>query len=183
MEKREPFEIFDFFVEHKRNIGYAAFALFIVISTPTKASIFIGILFVLLGEAVRSLSISERQGVERLVTTGVYGYVRNPDYLGTFLIGAGVFIMGNIFIFTALFVIICLALFSERIKMKEEQMREVYGDDFEDYAFNVPALMPRFTPLEDDNKLRFDPEVLTGQKEYHVWLMIYAITILMFLQT
>jgi protein-S-isoprenylcysteine O-methyltransferase Ste14 len=182
MENKEPFDIFKFVVEKKVLVTCVAFALFILISDPSKASVFFGIIFCIAGEIIRTLSVAESKESDQIVTTGIYGYVRNPIYLGSFLIGLGVFIMGNIFIFTIFYIIVFLYICSEKIKAEEEELKEKYKEEFEDYALHVPALLPRITPF-NGSKLSFDLGMLRVNNEYQVWLAIYAVTILMFLKT
>jgi protein-S-isoprenylcysteine O-methyltransferase Ste14 len=181
MKKKETFNILKFTEEKKIVIGYAAAIFFLLVSGPTKGSVFFGIIFCIIGEAVRTLSIGEAYNKDNLITTGIYGYVRNPLYVGTFLIGTGIFIMGNVFIFTVAFIPIFWVTYNERIKEEEVKLKERFKEEFDEYALNVPCLLPRFTPWKK-GKINFEADFIKLNKEYWVWLGIYAVTILMFLK-
>lgn len=72
-----------------------------------------------------------------LVTEGVYGYSRNPMYVGLFLIiGSSSLYFGTWvgLITLLLFVIIINSL---QIKPEEKAMRELFGDEYEVYMTKV----------------------------------------------
>ncbi len=72
-----------------------------------------------------------------LVTTGIYRVTRNPMYLGILvaLLGIGVLLgSGGALVVALLFVPLITAL---QIRAEETAMRELFGDDFEDYAAAV----------------------------------------------
>jgi len=85
----------------------------------------------------------KRQVAEQLNTTGMYSIVRNPVYLGNFLIALGMFLFPRLWwvplVYTLLF-----ALYYERIVFVEEAfLRRKFGRLFEDWAARTPAFLPR----------------------------------------
>jgi len=180
--ERKSQNISDFVVEQKTLLGYILAALFLIFSDPSKASVFFGVIFCTAGEAIRMLTISAHEESDTLITTGIYSYVRNPEYLGNFIIGLGLFLMGDIFIFTVAFVLGYLFIYTERIKIEEEELKETFEEEFEEYSLNVPGLMPRLTSWEE-SELRFDLGRMIANKEHYLWIAIYALTIIMFLKT
>jgi protein-S-isoprenylcysteine O-methyltransferase Ste14 len=81
----------------------------------------------------------------KLITTGLYAYVRNPMLLGMFIfmLGLGVLFgsLSFIFIFTPLFIVIN-ALYLKAIEEKE--MEKKFGRDYLEYKKKVPMFFPRF---------------------------------------
>ncbi|MCR4337593.1 MAG: isoprenylcysteine carboxylmethyltransferase family protein [Candidatus Omnitrophica bacterium] len=79
---------------------------------------------------------------EGLVITGLYQVVRNPMYLGTFLLGVGfVFIVWpwwSFPIFTWLFYI----RFMRQVTVEEAFLKKRFGKSYEDYCQQVPRLLP-----------------------------------------
>ena len=79
---------------------------------------------------------------ERLVTTGIYGLVRNPLYLGDLLlfVGYGLFLpLPLAAVFIAFHVVRTLRL----IAFEESQLAERHAGAFSDYVSSVPRLWPR----------------------------------------
>lgn len=84
------------------------------------------------------------QVAEKLNTTGMYSLVRNPLYLGNFLIWLGLALFIQVW-WCTLIVILCFTLFYERIIFAEEVfLREKFGAGFRDWAAGTPAMIPRF---------------------------------------
>jgi len=86
------------------------------------------------------------QIAESLNTTGAYSLLRNPLYLGNYLMMLGVIMMISSdawwlpLIFTLAF-----WLYYERIIMAEEAfLSEKFGDEYLEYAAKIPAILPRF---------------------------------------
>ena len=185
MEGTKSLDVFKLFEENKKVIAAVAIILFFVLSKPTKASIFFGVVFCIAGLAVRAVSFvnEEGEGADSLTTSGIYSYVRNPKEVGAFIVGSGVFIMGNTCILKILLIIALIVIYKEKIKVKEEKLKERFKEKFEDYAFNVPSVLPRLTPWEKGSKISFDRGLFLAQKEYWGWLIIYLITIVMFLKS
>ena len=81
----------------------------------------------------------------KLITTGLYAYIRNPMLLGMFIfmLGLGVLFgsLSFIFIFTPLFIVINV-LYLKAIEEKE--MEKKFGRDYLEYKKKVPMFIPRF---------------------------------------
>jgi protein-S-isoprenylcysteine O-methyltransferase Ste14 len=78
-----------------------------------------------------------------LNTSGLYSVVRNPLYLGNFVIWLGLALFLKIW-WVILIVILAFTLFYERIIFAEEQfLQEKFGATFTDWAAVTPAIIPR----------------------------------------
>ncbi len=81
---------------------------------------------------------------QKLVTTGLYGYIRNPMLLGLFLLLLGLGILFGslslIFIFTPLFIILNV-LYVKAVEEKELEMK--FGQKYREYKKRVPMFIPR----------------------------------------
>jgi len=109
----------------------------------------------LLGEAIRFFTVgfvprgtsgrnTKGQVAETLNTSGMYAVVRNPIYLGNFIIWFGLSLFMKVWWFTAL-VILFFLVFYERIIFTEERfLREKFGDEFLQWAEQTPVIIPNF---------------------------------------
>jgi len=81
----------------------------------------------------------------KLITTGLYSYVRNPMLLGLFilLLGLGVLFcsLSLVFIFTPLF-ILANVLYLRAVEEKE--MEKKFGEEYLNYKKSVPMFIPKF---------------------------------------
>ena len=78
----------------------------------------------------------------KLITEGPYAYVRNPIYTGMLgmLIATGLAM--EHWIATIVAVIIFFAGLVIRVRAEEKLLREAFGEEFDDYAGRVPAVVP-----------------------------------------
>jgi hypothetical protein len=105
----------------------------------------LGLRFFTVGYAPRGTSGRNTRGqvAEVLNTTGMYSVVRNPLYLGNFIIWLGLALFVNVWWCTVI-VILSFILFYERIIFAEEKfLREKFGAVFLDWAAATPAIIPR----------------------------------------
>ena len=106
----------------------------------------------------------------RLMTTGFYSILRHPLYLGNLLMWIGVAMVPRS---AWLLVTVCLAfwLYYERIMLAEEALlRREFGDEFERWAAETPAFMPRLASWKH-------PETMFSwrnmvRREYSSWLAL-----------
>ncbi len=106
----------------------------------------LGFRFFTVGFAPRGTSGRNTRGqvAETLNTTGVYSVVRNPVYLGNFLIWLGLSLFLKVWWCTVI-IILCFILFYERIIFAEEAfLRERFRGAFTEWTAGTPAIIPRF---------------------------------------
>ena len=110
----------------------------------TDRSIMRSIWFILLGLLIRGWSNGYAIKMEKLTTSGPYAYVRNPLYLGSFLIMIGFLVMLNIPLILILFCIIIVICFvyGKVVKNEERMLLDKFGQDYLDYQKHVHAFIP-----------------------------------------
>jgi protein-S-isoprenylcysteine O-methyltransferase Ste14 len=79
---------------------------------------------------------------DELVTTGIYGYVRHPQYLGFLLLTAGIDFLWVTFSTLLLWPILAF-LYYRLAKEEEEKMEERFGEEYRKYKNTVPMFIPR----------------------------------------
>jgi len=101
--------------------------------------------FYTVGFAPRGTSGRNTRGqvAEVLNTSGMYSVVRNPLYLGNFLIWLGLSLFIQVWWCTVI-VVLCFTIFYERIIFAEEKfLREKFGGSFIDWAKKTPVIIPQ----------------------------------------
>jgi protein-S-isoprenylcysteine O-methyltransferase Ste14 len=92
------------------------------------------------GAHTRDASIS----APRLVTGGPYGYVRNPIYLGTMILGVGMVGLIGDWRLIPLLVAACVMLYATIIPAEEQFLAGKFGEAFAEYRSAVPRLIPHW---------------------------------------
>jgi protein-S-isoprenylcysteine O-methyltransferase Ste14 len=89
-----------------------------------------------------TLKVAETHKVEKIITTGVYSYIRHPQYFGGVLAHIGFSLLLSSYlslIITPL--IIFLNIF---LSWKEEkELLKEFGDDYREYKKKVPMFIPK----------------------------------------
>ena len=101
--------------------------------------------FYTVGYAPRGTSGRNTRGqvADILNTTGMYAMVRNPLYLGNFIIWLGLALLVGVWWCTVI-VVLSFIIFYERIIFAEERfLRDKFGAVFLDWASTTPAIIPR----------------------------------------
>ncbi|MFX0067155.1 MAG: methyltransferase family protein [Candidatus Hermodarchaeota archaeon] len=119
-------------------IGENLFAYYfhMVILPVSNIIILIGIFLIIFGWR----RIFKSKG--ELVTTGIYGYVRHPQYLGILLLTIGMNIQWPT-IFTLLIWPLLVILYYRLAKKEEKEMEKRIGEQYREYKKKVPMLIPR----------------------------------------
>jgi len=76
-----------------------------------------------------------------LVTKGIYGYVRHPQYLGFLLLTLGMLVQW-VTLPTLLMWPILLVLYYRLARGEEKEMEEKFGEKYRKYKHRVPMLVP-----------------------------------------
>jgi protein-S-isoprenylcysteine O-methyltransferase Ste14 len=136
----------------------AALALF---GKPSAFSVTLGLPLAIAGELVRCWAVGYSGASTRndavvaanLVTAGPYAYVRNPLYLGNFItaLGFAIAFTGKNGALEKLALIAAslgtmLAVYATIVPHEEHFLQATFGEEFERYCEQVPAIFPRFEP-------------------------------------
>lgn len=78
---------------------------------------------------------------DRLVTDGIYGYIRHPQYLGILVLTAGMLVQW-VTIPTAIMWPILVILYFRLAKREEKEMEEKFGEEYAEYRQRVPMFLP-----------------------------------------
>ena len=125
---------------------------------PGWYTIVIGALFIATGEFLRIWAVgyagastrARTLGAARdLVTTGPYSYVRNPLYLGNFLLSLGVCLLANVYWLVAVLVVGYFCQYLPIIALEEAYLLESCGSVYQTYRAQVPRFVPQFFPYPE----------------------------------
>ena len=122
---------------------------------PTWQTTTLGLAFMIIGEFLRMWAVgyagastrARTLGAARdLVTTGPYGYVRNPLYLGNFLLSFGVCLVANVTWLIPLLVVGYVLQYLPIVAVEEGYLLEACGVVYQAYQERVPRFLPRLQP-------------------------------------
>jgi len=141
--------------ESRSYIPIPFLAIMLFFAKPTLATLIAGFALVAGGELFRlwgvAIAGSETRttgpvGGTFLITTGPFGYVRNPLYVGNILIYVGVGIMSHaLFPWIALFALVYFFWqYSMIVSLEEEHLAVKFGDEYRRYSEAVPRFLLSF---------------------------------------
>ena len=160
-------------------LGFVFAAVFLWMAHPTWKTMLLSLLLVVPGVALRAYAAGYVRKNAELTRTGPYAYTRNPLYLGSTLIAFGFALAaGSMIVFTAL-AILFLAIYLPTIRSEEVYLREHFAG-FDEYAAEVPRLIPRLTPAtfpgnENASGGRFSSGQWRHHREYNALMGAGAI--------
>ena len=125
--------------------GFLIVIVFAWFSRPTPVTMAIGIPLSLLGLALRAWAAGCLAKNRQLATGGPYAYTRNPLYIGTLLVAAGLSVASYSIGLAALFAAVFLLVYLPVIQNEEQHLRKIFPE-YAAYAGRVPALVPRLAP-------------------------------------
>jgi methanethiol S-methyltransferase len=104
------------------------------------SDVFIGGGFIVLGSAWSVLYSAQRAG--QIATTGLYTYVRHPQYVGFILIMIGFLIQWPTLITLIMFPILVM-MYIRLARREEREALTQFGVAYANYAASTPAFFPR----------------------------------------
>ncbi len=116
---------------------------------------------------------AREQRAETLNTTGIYATVRNPLYLGNFLILIG-FVVALKSLWLVVLTCLFFALYYERIIFAEEAfLEETFGARYSQWAARTPAFFPR-PGLWSSPELAFSLRTVLKRENHGCYLIIFV---------
>lgn len=148
-----------------------------------------GFLLALLGAATRVIAVghakpftSGRENflkAESLNTSGLYAIVRNPLYVGNFLIYNGILVayssIGALVFFNAFFAVNYYFI----IMAEERYLEGQFGAAYDEYRRTVPKFLPNFRLYrKNDHPFQLARVVAKEHKTTFYWVFFYVVTLL-----
>jgi protein-S-isoprenylcysteine O-methyltransferase Ste14 len=149
-------------------LGFAFAIVYFWLAKPTVKSILIGVALVIPGLAIRALASGQLQKNEQLATGGPYAYTRNPLYLGSLILAIGFALASRSWWIVAGIILLFFAIYLPVIRAEEVFLRERFPE-FEDYARQVPRLLPRVRASVKDSGA-FSWDLYKKHREYNATL-------------
>lgn len=100
---------------------------------------------------------------DKLVTEGLYSHMRHPQYSALLLVMTGMLIQWPTLI-TALMFPVLVFMYYRLAKREEQDMIDVFGDQYRDYMEHTPMFIPRLKarPSENDKSARTPAQDTNG---------------------
>jgi protein-S-isoprenylcysteine O-methyltransferase Ste14 len=146
--------------------GFLIVAVFGWFSHPTAGSLEWGLPVSLLGLALRAWAAGCLAKNRQLATGGPYAYTRNPLYLGTLLVAAGLAVASRSPWLGALFAAVFVFVYLPVIQNEEEYLHVLFAE-YAAYAAAVPLLWPRLLPRRRKNPNPFRFALYLINQEYN----------------
>ena len=131
----------DFVARLRVAFGFVLLITFAWLSDPTIRSAAIGLPISILGLLLRGWATGHLAKNQELATSGPYAYIRNPLYLGTLIVAAGIVIASRNWILAAIFAAVFLLVYLPVIELEEQHLRNIFPG-YSDYASHVHRLLP-----------------------------------------
>ncbi len=114
-----------------------------------------GVWFILAGLLVRCWAAGYIKKIRVLTTSGPYSFVRNPLYVGNFLMGLGFCLFVRDLMLSLIYVVLFAFFYIGTMKKEEALLTDLFGEDYINYKKNVPAFIPRILPYVSQQPMRY----------------------------
>lgn len=157
--------------------GFVLVIAFGWLSQPTFQSLAWGLPVSLIGLWLRAWASGHLEKNMRLAESGPYAYVRNPLYLGTLIVAAGLAIASRRWLLAALFAVVFLLIYLPAIQLEEQHLRKLFPS-FAPYSQRVPALLPTLKPARAEGRFRFRLYVRNREYQASLGFLLGAVFLL-----
>jgi protein-S-isoprenylcysteine O-methyltransferase Ste14 len=161
----------DFVARLRVASGFALVLAFAWFSEPDFRWLAGGLPVSLLGLLLRAWATGHLQKNIRLAEGGPYAYVRNPLYLGTLLVAAGLVIASRRWLLAGLFTAVFVLIYLPVIELEEQHLSKLFSN-FAAYSKQVSALWPTPHPRKSD--VRYQWSLYMRNREYQALLGFLA---------
>jgi protein-S-isoprenylcysteine O-methyltransferase Ste14 len=147
--------------------GFLLVAAFGWLADPGIRSLVVGVPVSIAGLALRAWAAGHLRKNMSLAKSGPYAWVRNPLYVGTLIVAAGLVISSRRWELAVLFAAVFAFVYFPVIELEEQHLRKIFPS-FDAYCRRVPMLLPsgRKTDAHD----RFDFAQYRRNEEYNAAL-------------
>jgi protein-S-isoprenylcysteine O-methyltransferase Ste14 len=155
-------------------LGFLLAACYVWLAQPISLSyLLLCSLMVSFGCTLRSWAAGYLLKGKRVAVGGPYAYVRNPLYLGSFILGLGFSLALYreplpvlTLIFWAIFLLGFLVVYRAKSLAEEQELLQALGGDYANYRQRVPAFLPIHGRVAGLGEQRFSRELYHRNREY-----------------
>jgi protein-S-isoprenylcysteine O-methyltransferase Ste14 len=151
--------------------GFLLVAAFAWFAAPTPGSLAAGLPIAALGLWLRGWAAGHLAKDQTLATGGPYAYLRNPLYLGTLIVAAGLAVTSRRLLLAALFATVFALVYMPAIELEQQHLRDLFPE-YPDYAARVPLLWPRLARAGARGRFRW--QLYARNEEYKALLGFLA---------
>ena len=119
---------------------------FYILAAPSVNLLWWGAGLSAAGLSLRAWAAGSIHKDRELATTGPYAHTRNPLYLGSFMLGAGVTVAGGRWVFGVVLLALFLLVYRAIVFREATELEARFGERYRVYSARVPAVVPRITP-------------------------------------
>ena len=131
----------DFVAKLRVPFGFVLLVAFAWLSRPTPSSIWHGFEIAIFGLLLRGWATGHLAKNKELATGGPYAFIRNPLYVGTVIVAAGMVVAGRSLVLAAIFALVLLFVYLPVIELEEQHLRQIFPE-YAAYAAKVNRLIP-----------------------------------------
>jgi len=164
-----PTELRQAWARWRVRVGYPLAVLYAWLAEPRPLWLAAGAVIALLGLALRAAAAGRLRKHEALATSGPYRFTRNPLYLGSAMLAAGVLVAGRSWIAAAVVAAYFAVFYRAAMRQEEQELRTRYAAAFEEYAARVPLFWPRLMPASGGSG-EFSWQLYRRNREYQAAL-------------
>ena len=120
----------------------------------------VGFVLIVLGEAIRLSGVAaagtvtrrRSRTVQRLVTYGIFAWMRNPLYVGNFLIWMGFTVISGVLWFIPVAVLLFAIEYTLIVRYEEGVLESIFGEEYLRYKARTPRWFPRQPGTDEDGE-------------------------------
>lgn len=116
-------------------------------------------------------------GASFLCSSGPFAYIRNPLYLGNFIVGIGMAVSLNEWYGYAIFLFQYTLVYSFLIPYEERYLLDKFGYVYTDYSTQVRRFLPRLRGYKGHSKVIPKYKLGVLSEKYHVMILVLAFLI------
>jgi protein-S-isoprenylcysteine O-methyltransferase Ste14 len=153
----------------------AAILAAVWLASPTQATIMAGLVFVVIGEAVRCWAAGHLKRKKELATSGPYAYLRDPLYFGRLCLIIGFSVMAGPWCWALLLIGLVIFFWSYMPRKYRKEMawlEDIFGEEYTRYASQVHSLVPRLTPYPHSAKRPWSAELFFRENREQYFILI-----------
>jgi protein-S-isoprenylcysteine O-methyltransferase Ste14 len=128
--------------------------LLVPLLAPGKADAMnwiLGLLLIVVGEAIRLAGVAaagtvtrrRSRTVQRLVTYGIFAWMRNPLYVGNFLIWLGFIVISGVLWFIPVAILLFAIEYTLIVRYEEGVLESIFGEEYLRYKARTSRWFPR----------------------------------------